>query len=155
MAVQPLNKTKIIKKQKKHPNRFASDKYKRVGVSHYCPFDNCVWNRPLGELLTVLIPESVVSSEATRLCPPLVIALLERLVTCWRMDSENCFSVTSKTLSCCWWTTEPTAVRSPTLSPPRPGKFTVPLFAFVISFHVLTPHCSQEGHRAESQRTQC
>ncbi len=33
MAVQPLNKTKIIKKQKKHPNRFASDKYKRVGVS--------------------------------------------------------------------------------------------------------------------------
>ncbi len=33
MAVQPLNKTKIIKKQKNHPNRFASDKYKRVGVS--------------------------------------------------------------------------------------------------------------------------
>jgi hypothetical protein len=32
MAVQPLNKTKIIKKQKAHPNRFASDKYKRVGV---------------------------------------------------------------------------------------------------------------------------
>ena len=34
MAVQPLNKTKIIKKQKNHPNRFASDKYNRVGVSH-------------------------------------------------------------------------------------------------------------------------
>ena len=34
MAVQPLNKTKIIKKQKKHPNRFASDKYKRVPVSY-------------------------------------------------------------------------------------------------------------------------
>ena len=33
MAVQPLNKSKIIKKQKKHPNRFACDKYKRVGVS--------------------------------------------------------------------------------------------------------------------------
>ena len=33
MAVQPINKTKIIKKQKKHPNRFASDKYNRVGVS--------------------------------------------------------------------------------------------------------------------------
>ena len=33
MAVQPLNKTKIIKKQKNHPNRFASDKYNRVGVS--------------------------------------------------------------------------------------------------------------------------
>lgn len=32
MAVQPLNKTKIIKKQKNHPNRFASDKYNRVGV---------------------------------------------------------------------------------------------------------------------------
>ena len=37
MAVQPLNKTKLIKKQKKHPNRFASDKYKRVGVSHQLP----------------------------------------------------------------------------------------------------------------------
>ena len=34
MAVQPLNKSKIIKKQKKHPNRFASDKYYRVGVSN-------------------------------------------------------------------------------------------------------------------------
>ena len=33
MAVQPLSKSKIIKKQKKHPNRFASDKYMRVGVS--------------------------------------------------------------------------------------------------------------------------
>ena len=33
MAVQPLNKSKIIKKQKYHPNRFASDKYNRVGVS--------------------------------------------------------------------------------------------------------------------------
>ena len=33
MAVQPLNKTKIIKKAKKHPNRFQSDKFLRVGVS--------------------------------------------------------------------------------------------------------------------------
>ena len=33
MAVQPLNKSKIIKKIKKHPNRFQSDKYLRVPVS--------------------------------------------------------------------------------------------------------------------------
>ena len=33
MAVAPLSKTKAIKKQKKHPNRFHSDRYKRVGVS--------------------------------------------------------------------------------------------------------------------------
>ena len=33
MAVQPLNKTKIIKKITKHANRFQSDKYYRVGVS--------------------------------------------------------------------------------------------------------------------------
>ncbi|TNV72613.1 hypothetical protein FGO68_gene17584 [Halteria grandinella] len=37
MAVQPLNKTKIIKKQKNHPNRFASDKYNRVGASWRTP----------------------------------------------------------------------------------------------------------------------
>ena len=35
MAVQPLNKTKIIKKITKHANRFQSDKYMRVGVSHF------------------------------------------------------------------------------------------------------------------------
>ena len=33
MAVQPLNKTKIIKKVTKHANRFHSDRYFRVGVS--------------------------------------------------------------------------------------------------------------------------
>ena len=33
MAVQPLNKTKIIKKIKHHPNRFQGDRFKRVGVS--------------------------------------------------------------------------------------------------------------------------
>ncbi|CDW77679.1 ribosomal protein 49 [Stylonychia lemnae] len=39
MAVQPLNKTKIIKKITKHPNRFQSDKYYRVGAS---------WRKPHG-----------------------------------------------------------------------------------------------------------
>ena len=87
----------------------------------------------------VLIPESVVSSEATRLCPPSVMPPLERHATCCRMDSENCFSATSRTLSCCWWTTEPTAVRSPTPSPPRPGKFAPPWGFFVLRFLVLTP----------------
>ena len=37
MAVQPLNKTKIIKKVKKHANRFHSDRYFRVGVSTELP----------------------------------------------------------------------------------------------------------------------
>lgn len=61
MAVQPLNKTKIIKKIKHHPNRFQGDRFKRVGVSdqpsiqkdapsfdlsvfllnHLCGFTNC------------------------------------------------------------------------------------------------------------------
>ena len=36
MAVQPLNKTKIIKKVTKHANRFHSDRYHRVGVSTEC-----------------------------------------------------------------------------------------------------------------------
>ena len=32
MAVAPLNKTKIIKKQRRHPNRFKSDQWLRVKV---------------------------------------------------------------------------------------------------------------------------
>ena len=32
MAVQPLNKSKIIKKVKKHPIRFQSDQFMRVKV---------------------------------------------------------------------------------------------------------------------------
>mmetsp|Transcript_34510 Transcript_34510/g.33706 ORF Transcript_34510/g.33706 Transcript_34510/m.33706 type:complete len:135 (+) Transcript_34510:36-440(+) len=37
MGVQSMNKTKIIKKQKKHPNRFQSDKYLRVPKSWRFP----------------------------------------------------------------------------------------------------------------------
>lgn len=66
MAVQPLNKTKIIKKIKKHPNRFASDKYNKVGVSITFFPALMLFNRPLGENPTVLIAESDVSTEATR-----------------------------------------------------------------------------------------
>lgn len=33
MAVQPLEKRKIVKKITKHPNRFQSDRFMRVGVS--------------------------------------------------------------------------------------------------------------------------
>ena len=122
MAVQPLNKTKIIKKQKNHPNRFASDKYKRVGVSHSFSHSELAFYRNPGELPTVLILESVVSSEATKPSPPLVMALIRRPATSCLMDSESYSLETRRTSNCCSWTTEFTAVRSPTLSPPRPGK---------------------------------
>merc|ERR1712046_277658 len=39
MAVQPLNKVKIVKKVTKHPNRFQSHQWKRVGAS---------WRKPRG-----------------------------------------------------------------------------------------------------------
>merc|ERR1711971_167763 len=39
MAVQPLKRTKIIKKRKKHSNRFQSDMRSRVGTS---------WRKPRG-----------------------------------------------------------------------------------------------------------
>ena len=68
MAVQPLNKTKIIKKVKKHANRYHSDRYFRVGVSFtfssagQCSTEqlalihtvlNFLLFRPPGELLAV------------------------------------------------------------------------------------------------------
>ena len=122
MAVQPLNKTKIIKKQKNHPNRFASDKYKRVGVSHSFSHSELAFYRNPGELPTVLILESVVSSEATRPSPPLVMALIRRPATSCLMDSESCSSAMRRTSTFCSWTTEPTAERFPPPSQPRPGK---------------------------------
>ena len=138
MAVQPLNKTKIIKKQKNHPNRFASDKYKRVGVSHsFSCFIELAFYRNPGELPTVSILESVVSSEATKPSPPLVMALIRRPAMSCQMDSESSSSETRRTSNCCWWTTESTAVRSPTLSPPRPGKHRLWL-PFCPSFDSLT-----------------
>ena len=98
MAVQPLNKTKIIKKQKNHPNRFASDKYNRVGVSSLL---SLIRIRNPGGLPTVLIAESVVSSEATRPFPTSVMVPQRRLVTPSRTASRSCSSATRKTLSYC------------------------------------------------------
>ena len=68
MAVQPLNKTKIIKKQKKHPNRFQSDRFLRVKVSQH--FIAIYWTnntiRLHGDFLMVLIAESEDDSRETK-----------------------------------------------------------------------------------------
>ena len=145
MAVQPLNKTKIIKKQKNHPNRFASDKYKRVGVSHSFQLfhPELVFYRNPGEPPMVSILESVVSSEATKPSPKLVMALIRRHATSYLMDSESSSLETRRTSNCCWWTTEFTAVRSPPLSPARPGKhcFWLPFCPFFDSLTRFLPFC--------------
>lgn len=133
MAVQPLQKAKIIKKIKNHPNRFQSDRFMRVDVSvllaqsglsvlyeaertrivnwieQVClRFFFLVFRNP-GESLEVLIAPYAEDSRVPSVCPRSVVSKPKPPDTCYPVDSGSFRSETRKTLNCCSWTTVLTA----------------------------------------------
>ena len=145
MAVQPLNKVKIIKKVTKHVARFQSHQFMRLNVSRWhsirppillsrhFEFDSdvpgkaanssrylsliCACFRLHGEDPEVSTTLSAVATAAGPSCPRLVRSKPRLLVTCFPAVLESFWSETRKTWNCCSWTTELTAVRLPRASP--------------------------------------
>ena len=144
MAVQPLNKIKIIKKVTKHPARFQSHQFMRLNVSQWSSIRLPVLLSQLfvpteqnGKMIAFLIANlcvfrlhgedqevsttlSAVATVVGALCHKLVKSRPRLLATCFQAVLESFWSETRKTLNCCSWTTELTLVRSLKASqPPR------------------------------------
>ena len=145
MAVQPLQKTKIIKKVKKHANRFHSDRYFRVGVS-VKPFlqspvpqqlaifmltclpwffkTNARFSsfRNPGELNVVLTPLSDVDTEVESEVQRSEESKTPKPDISLQVDSKSSWSETKKTWNCSSWTTAPTLQKSHKEFLPERGK---------------------------------
>jgi hypothetical protein len=114
MAVQPLNKTKIIKKKTNKIRRFQSDEFKTVKVSPLhlhvslseamatldISNDGFVLCRDLGESREVLTPASADGSAARSESPESAASSRTRPDTCSDLASESSLSETKKTLNC-------------------------------------------------------
>jgi len=168
MAVQPLNKTKIIKKKTNKIRRYQSDEFGRVKVRNQ---PSCVQNAPWalanhvgfpkhgatdfsdticfifanvafllyrdhGESREVLIHVSEDASEARLESPRSVPSRTRRPDTSSSLASRSSSSETKRTSNSSWWTTASTPVRSPSASPPKPGKISYPhhLVLFLSAF---------------------
>ena len=119
-----MHRRKIVKKITKHPHRFQSDRFKRlnVGTLQFSLNLAFFYSQNLTELLEVLIARPEEDSEESLRSQRLVTSKIIKLDTSWLMDSRRCSSVMRRISNCSSWTTEFSAVKSPTTFQSERGK---------------------------------